>query len=65
MLICLCTHFDTSHTEEGRGYCFADGCTCEVFREDIQASNAARKAAEDEQSRDRGYEDRKDGGSRA
>ena len=58
MLICLCGHFDTSHGTAG--YCFAGACPCERFREHVQASNAARKAAEDEISRDTtGYEDTK------
>ena len=60
MTICLCKHFDTNHAEDGRGYCFAGTCRCEIFREDVVASNAARKAVEDETSREsNGYEEPK------
>lgn len=59
MLICRCTHFDTSHANGG-GACYAGDCMCGGFREDIQASNAARSSSEDETRREsNGYEDSK------
>lgn len=60
MRICACTHHEGTHAEDGAGYCFAGGCICEAFREDIQASKAALKAAEDEIEREsNGYQDPK------
>ena len=61
MLICHCGHAQDVHAEGGQGYCYATSClTCEAFRENVAASNAARQAVEDETKRElNGYEEPK------